>query len=236
MISKWKYLSIYFVADLLLVHILLCLSIRWNFVYMCIFTSRYTQAHQPVTSFTCSAGALTALPQGWSVPTEGQLRLSTKAGCPGTGQQGELSCTPQCPRQFLSTYTLPLSFRNTHDKQLTSNTKSFLSTKVKEELFTSWKTPPSTTAVVKSHNAAFFCKRVWQFTIWRHRTFQGRQEAEVKEKESNPNKACSSNIHPPNSARHTGALFSHTVTARAQGAAVNKESFCAILNNLKCLS
>lgn len=50
----------------------------------------------------------------------------------------------------------------------------------------------------------------------------------MKEKESNPNKACSSNAHPPNSARHTRALFSHTVTAHAQGASptVNKELLC----------
>lgn len=98
----------------------------------------------------------TALPIGWSVPTKGKHQPYTRAGCPGTGHQSELSHALQCPSCFLNTYTLPLSFRKAHNKQLTNNAKSFLSTKVKEELFTSWTTPPSTTAVVKSHNAAFF--------------------------------------------------------------------------------
>lgn len=38
-----------------------------------------------------------------------------------------------------------------------------------------------------------------------------------RRRNQNPDKACSGNIHPSSTTRHTGVLFSHAVTARQRG-------------------
>lgn len=115
--------------------------------------------------------------------------------------------------------------------------RTFKAPRLKRNISATEKENPQREKFWKATKSSFFitASRVGDWLSEGITPFRRSKRRRWRRRNQNPDKACGSNIHPSSSARHTGVLFSHAVTAH-QGElhsacpTVNKEGFYAILN------